>query len=546
MSATASCLHSNNPRFVCNKLNAEAGGIELENNNSAPQQNGVLKFISQIRNNKTVKKIIPLGTMLFFILFNYTILRDTKDVLVVTAPGSGAEIIPFLKTYVNLPLAIGFTLLYSSLCNKMPADKVFYSVLSAFIAFFGAFATLIYPNRAMLHPNVTADWLSLVLPVFFKPIIAIFRNWTYALFYTLANLWGSVVVSLLFWGFANEITTVDEAKKYYPLFGLMANVALIFSGQYVKYVSGLRTTVLGGDTWGLSLKYLMGAVVGGGGVIMAIMAYMQTQVLTDPLCVDPAKEAKRKKSKTKMTIGESIKFLSNSSYIRDMLAIVVGYGMAINIVEVTWKSKLKAAFPDPNSYSTFMGNFSSATGVVTLVMMLLGRVIFNKFGWGVAALVTPITLLTTGIAFFSLTLFPAFFAPITAKLGTTPLMLAVFIGAIQNILSKGAKYSLFDPCKEMAFIPLDQESKTKGKAAIDVIGNPLGKSGGSFLQQILIGTFGSLAASTPYLGGILGAVIIMWINAANSLNKQFILKNAEMETKKESTWPLDEFEKKEQ
>lgn len=63
-------------------------------------------------------------------------------------------------------------------------------------------------------------------------------------------------------------------------------------------------------------------------------------------------------------------------------------------------------------------------------------------------------------------------------------MLAVFIGAIQNIVSKGAKYSLFDPCKEMAFIPLDSESKTKGKAAIDVVGNPLGKSGGSFLQQV--------------------------------------------------------------
>ncbi len=27
-------------------------------------------------------------------------------------------------------------------------------------------------------------------------------------------LQGSVVVSLLFWGFANEISTVDEAKKY--------------------------------------------------------------------------------------------------------------------------------------------------------------------------------------------------------------------------------------------------------------------------------------------------------------------------------------------
>lgn len=46
---------------------------------------------------KTIKKLLPLGLMLFCILFNYTILRDTKDVLVVTAPNSGAEIIPFLK-----------------------------------------------------------------------------------------------------------------------------------------------------------------------------------------------------------------------------------------------------------------------------------------------------------------------------------------------------------------------------------------------------------------------------------------------------------------
>ena len=50
--------------------------------------------------------------------------------------------------------------------------------------------------------------------------------------------------------------------------------------------------------------------------------------------------------------------------------------------------------------------------------------------------------------------------------------------------------------------------------------NPLGKSGGSAIQQLMIIGFGSLAASTPYLGAILLAVVLAWLAAASSLNKQ--------------------------
>lgn len=78
------------------------------------------------------------------------------------------------------------------------------------------------------------------------------------------------------------------------------------------------------------------------------------------------------------------------------LSQVIAYGISINLVEVTWKSKIKAQFPNPNDYSAFMGDFSSATGAVTLVMMLASRFIFQKFGWGVAALITPVMLLGTG------------------------------------------------------------------------------------------------------------------------------------------------------
>jgi len=81
-----------------------------------------------------MRKIVPLALMFFCILFNYTILRDTKDVLVVTAPGSSAEAIPFLKTWVNLPGAVIFTVLYSAMANRLGPQALFYAVLSPFLA----------------------------------------------------------------------------------------------------------------------------------------------------------------------------------------------------------------------------------------------------------------------------------------------------------------------------------------------------------------------------------------------------------------------------
>jgi AAA family ATP:ADP antiporter len=106
-----------------------------------------------------------------------------------------------------------------------------------------------------------------------------------------------------------------------------------------------------------------------------------------------------------------------------------------------------------------MGDFSTATGIATFTMMLLGRIIFQKFGWGVAAMITPTVLLVTGVGFFSLLLFGQPLTPMLATMGMTPLLAAVYVGALQNIFSKSAKYSLFDPCKEMAYIPLDGDMK---------------------------------------------------------------------------------------
>ena len=106
---------------------------------------------------------------------------------------------------------------------------------------------------------------------------------------------------------------------------------------------------------------------------------------------------------------------------------VVSYGISINLVEVTWKSKIKMQFPNPNDYSAFMGDFSSSTGAVTFIMMLLSRYIFRKFGWGVAALITPIVLLVTGACQFKIT-------PLTnAPIATLPQNHKTFYAFLPNL-----------------------------------------------------------------------------------------------------------------
>ena len=122
-------------------------------------------------------------------------------------------------------------------------------------------------------------------------------------------------------------------------------------------------TLGGADPWGLALKILMSAVVLMGGVIAACFRYLNVAVLqkaADAAAPGAAAGglAPKKKKKPSMGVRESVRYLAASPYIRNLATLVVSYGMAINLVEVTWKAKLKQAFPNPTDYSSFMGGFS--------------------------------------------------------------------------------------------------------------------------------------------------------------------------------------------
>ncbi len=467
---------------------------------------------------KENKKFLPMAAMMFCILLNYSMLRSIKDGFVVTA--IGPESISFLKTYAVLPMAVVAMVLYAKLCNMMSMQKVFYAVTSFFLAYFAFFAFFLYPNPELVHPNPTviAQW-SEAYPTF-QWFIKVAGHWSYATFYVFAELWGSMMLSLLFWQFANQITKTEEAKRFYSMFGLLGNFALPLTAL-------ILTTFLHKDAHFVAeeLKFIpvLLIVIFSGLIVIGLYAWINKHVLTDPALYSPA-GGKTKKSKAKLSLSESFKLIFSSKYLGLIVLLVIAYGVSINLVEGVWKAKIKELYPTKEEYTMYMAWFQAWQGGAAILFMIVGSNILRRVTWGVAAMLTPIMILLTGIAFFGFVLFDDVLALyLTGLFASGPLAMAVVVGMIQNVLSKATKYSLFDSTKEMAYIPLDDELKSKGKAAVDVVGARFGKSGGGIIQStffMLLPTY-TFAEATPYFASIFFVIMILWVYAVKALSTEY-------------------------
>lgn len=495
----------------------------MESKTLTQEFGAVRSFLWPIRSHET-RKIFPMLCMMFLICFNASILRCIKDSVVVTA--SNAEVLPFIKVWAVLPMAVVLTLLFAKLNNRYSQERVFYLMISGFLAFYALFAFVIYPNSDFFHPHATADAIQAALPRGFAGLVSMFRYWTFSLFYVLAELWNSIVLTVLFWGFANEVTKVHEAKRFYAVLAIGSNIAAAFAGQAANSLSvgGVYNESLpfGSNAFEQTLMISIFVIICTGIITMLIFRWMNKRVLDDPQFDDLHFTRFELKKKKKMSVRESFSFLSNSRYLVCIAMMVVGYNLVINMVEVVWKNQLREVYSSPSDYYRFMNNLTTAFGMVSTVTALFLPRIIGKFGWTSTALITPAIMLVTSLGFFGFLLFGDNLGGAwLAALGMSPAMLVVMFGALQNCLSKAAKYSVFDATKEMSFIPLDHEVKLKGKAAIDGVGSRFGKSGGSLVHQGMLMVFGSLSASAPYVAAILMAMIAFWIGAVRSLGRQF-------------------------
>ncbi len=515
-------------RLSSNKYSSFQNFSETDTSSSPPDtlQDKLLKkyidIIFPVKRHE-LAKFFSITLLMFCVLGIQNLIRATKDSVVITMVG--AETISFLKFWGVMPASFVIMILYVKLVSVMRAERIFYLIMGSFLTFFALFAFYLYPNHETFHLSSETSLILVNKYPHLKWFILLLSNWSFSLFYIIAELWPNAVFALLFWQFVNRINTIDESKRFYLLFGLIGQTGLIISGTFLENIEQIDNYLIDKFSMNITTHMLTTQLVIGISLVLGIIALFIFWFINHKvLDISTSENLKFKAKKKQITLKESFKMIAQSRYIRLIAILLICYGVGINLVEGPWKNILQSRYPNNTEYTSFVGSYLKYTGFLTITLVIIGSNVVRKLGWFAAAIITPVVMLISGGLFFLVANFDvAALLMMTSFALTDPIMIAISMGALQNVLVKSTKYTLFDATKEMSYVPLDDELKTKGKAAADMVGTKLGKSLSAFLQSMIFvimpaATYSSISI---YLMVVFIIILVVWIWAVLQLNKEY-------------------------
>lgn len=443
----------------------------------------------QLKIDNKIINYVLMPLLIFLIIFNQNITRGIKDTLLVSYVG--ADIISFVKMFVEVPVGILFTLLYTKLCNHISVNKIFILIVLFFIIYFLTFGFVLFENRISLEIDLVKS-----INARLKWLLILSKNWVIVMFYVMAEMW-PVITCMFFWELANRITTANDAKKIYPLLSLVGQTSLIASGALLSTISSYSIEMEG------LIKILISIVA----ISAMIIIFLYKLILVKL----PHSSRKNFNVLLKLDIKSSFKVINNSYYLKLVGIVCMSYHISMNLMESVWFFKTKQIYSETRDFMAYQGLVLYYTGLFTLVLGFFGPILISKFGWVVAAIATPLMILISGTTFFVSVILQIF--------NILDLNLLI-IGAMQNIIGRGTKYVFYDATKEMLYINLDPEMKTKGKAAIDIIGVKLGRLIGVLMQIVFFTAFPFInydLISIPIMICFI-VVCLIWINAIRKLH----------------------------
>lgn len=462
------------------------------------------------------KKVLLLCLLRFLLFYVYGILTILKSTTLVMASHSAAEVVFVVKGAVVVPVFIACFIVYAKLSRHFKQSTIFYGTVCCFLGFFWLYGFVLYPNEEKISPCLLADTLAAYVGSNHMHWIALLRYWIHGLFFVVAELWGQVVVTILYWNLANSLCTVVQAKRFYASLIASGHIGLCLSSLSVLYYTKNHGTALL-----VVLQALFRQIVVFG--LVSIVLYGLVNRLWY-LNSDKrnAKNDKGMPQTLRLPLWTSLKHVVSSSYLQRMMVMMISCHCAIYLLDGTWHSYLRASANRFSDYQNFNAIVIFWIGLVAFSVSCFSGTFIKKFGWKVTACVAPVVMGVMGCTFFFVSYAKSNIAFLSHYLGPKIDWYLVILGGLQNIVGQTVKLTFYEKTIQIAYIPLDLESRVKGKAAVDMVGSRFGKAVSSWIHLIVLEIFhtSNIQKCSGMLGVILCVVIIFWYRAITYIDKE--------------------------
>jgi len=508
-------------------------------------------------------KYFFLAALGFFVILAYTILRVSKDALIISA--GGAEMLPVLKLLGVLPATFLVSGLWAAAVDKLGNETAPLAALAIFCGFFLVFVAAM-PYLNLIH--------SFSFAASFMPagISKMLQFWMYSLFYIASEMWAVVMIEGVTKSLQNQILNKEQQQRMISSAAMFQSFGLIAAGFITTSVFGIASLSLNAQ-----IRILIFAFVACAAIIGALYKFANPDKTKGAVVKDTEKNTTEEKvnaiAKDLKEIGAACHSINDSnkklifnaegitinenrnteikdhvhlqskicfaagddsywgtmrsifrySTLRNVASVIMTYNISVVIFEVIWKNQVKIFCNSQAAltYGQFMGAFNMWTGIATIALCIMGPLI-SRIPPKIRNQITPAILLSLSIVFFGLLIAPTFMANLCPYLFATSLenhlAQIAYCGLILNATVKSSKYCTVDYGNTEFWGNTAKAIKDSFQSNINTKFGKLGKAVGSLIILGLITATGSIANATLIIPLVLALTIITWMTSANGMS----------------------------
>jgi ATP:ADP antiporter, AAA family len=300
--------------------------------------------------------------------------------------------------------------------------------------------------------------------------------WVSVAFYLVGLILGILLISQ-FWTLANVVFDPRQAKRLFGFIGGGSSLGGILgsylAANYAQEIGTINLLIF-------SAGFMMVSV-------LVVSVIVRREKIGDDIQVAAASVSPGISSK------EALRLLQKSKHLR-LIAMVISLaaiGAAIIEQQLNMAAAAAKGHQATDAITAFLANIQLWTSTIGfLVQVLLTSRIHQQFGIGLALLLLPVSLGTTGIVM----LFNS----------------ALWAPSLARIMDQSLRYTVDKTTREVLYMPLQSDVKFAAKPFVDVTVDRLAKGAAAIMLLVLIKPWG-LGLNWQQLSYASIAITIIWI-----------------------------------